>query len=86
MSNALQHTPERTPITVRVGTIDDDSVLEVADEGPGMTQGGCAARVRSGSIAPTHHGRARAAGKAWTFDRRLFGLRARGRGGQDRPR
>lgn len=38
MSNALQHTPERTPITLRVGTIGDDSVLEVADEGPGMTQ------------------------------------------------
>lgn len=38
MSNALQHTPEGSRITLRVGTIDADSVLEVADEGPGMTQ------------------------------------------------
>ena len=38
VSNALQHTPETAGITVRVGTEGDDAVLEVLDEGPGMTQ------------------------------------------------
>ncbi|KDE99263.1 ATP-binding protein [Mycolicibacterium aromaticivorans JS19b1 = JCM 16368] len=38
VANALQHTPENTRISVRVGTSSDDAVLEVADEGPGMTQ------------------------------------------------
>jgi two-component system OmpR family sensor kinase len=38
VSNALQHTPENADITVRVGTHDDNAVLEVIDEGPGMTQ------------------------------------------------
>jgi two-component system, OmpR family, sensor kinase len=37
MANALQHTPETARIAVRVGTADDDAVLEVVDEGPGMT-------------------------------------------------
>jgi two-component system OmpR family sensor kinase len=37
MANALQHTPETAGITVRVGTDDGDAVLEVCDEGPGMT-------------------------------------------------
>jgi two-component system OmpR family sensor kinase len=37
VANALQHTPESAAVTVRVGTIEDDAVLEVADEGPGMT-------------------------------------------------
>ncbi|MGV0852188.1 sensor histidine kinase [Mycolicibacterium phlei] len=37
MSNALQHTPETAGVTVRVGTADDRAVLEVCDEGPGMT-------------------------------------------------
>ena len=37
MANALQHTPETARIAVRVGTDVDDAVLEVADEGPGMT-------------------------------------------------
>ncbi|APE18199.1 HAMP domain-containing histidine kinase [Mycobacterium crocinum] len=37
VANALQHTPETARITVRVGTSSDDAVLEVADEGPGMT-------------------------------------------------
>lgn len=37
MANALQHTPEGTGVTVRVGTDLDSSVLEVCDEGPGMT-------------------------------------------------
>jgi two-component system, OmpR family, sensor kinase len=37
MTNALQHTPETAGVTVRVGTDGDDAVLEVADEGPGMS-------------------------------------------------
>lgn len=37
VANALQHTPESAGITVRVGTQGRDTVLEVADEGPGMT-------------------------------------------------
>jgi two-component system OmpR family sensor kinase len=36
VANALQHTPESARVTVRVGTVGDDAVLEVADEGPGM--------------------------------------------------
>ncbi|MEO8815340.1 MAG: HAMP domain-containing sensor histidine kinase [Mycobacterium sp.] len=38
VSNALQHTPETAAITVRVGTDDADAVLEVVDEGPGMSE------------------------------------------------
>lgn len=38
MANALQHTPESADITVRVGTDGDNAVLEVADQGPGMSQ------------------------------------------------
>ena len=37
MANAVQHTPDTSLITVRVGTAGDDAVLEVADQGPGMT-------------------------------------------------
>lgn len=37
MANALQHTPDSARVTVRVGTVEDTAVLEVADEGPGMT-------------------------------------------------
>ncbi|OBG77469.1 two-component sensor histidine kinase [Mycobacterium sp. E2462] len=37
IANALQHTPTSADVTVRVGTAGDDAVLEVADEGPGMT-------------------------------------------------
>ena len=37
VANALQHTPESAGVTVRVGTDDDNAVLEVCDEGPGMT-------------------------------------------------
>jgi two-component system OmpR family sensor kinase len=37
VANALQHTPESAGITVRVGTDEDNAVLEVCDEGPGMT-------------------------------------------------
>jgi two-component system, OmpR family, sensor kinase len=38
MANAVQHTPETADITVRVGTEGDDAILEVVDEGPGMSQ------------------------------------------------
>jgi two-component system, OmpR family, sensor kinase len=38
VANAVQHTPEFAGITVRVGTKDDDAVLEVCDEGPGMSR------------------------------------------------
>jgi two-component system, OmpR family, sensor kinase len=38
VSNALQHTPPSAGITVRVGTEGDDAVLEVIDEGPGMSE------------------------------------------------
>ncbi|UQX11904.1 sensor histidine kinase [Candidatus Mycobacterium methanotrophicum] len=38
VTNALQHTPESADITVRVGTDADDAILEVIDEGPGMSQ------------------------------------------------
>ncbi len=37
MANALQHTPDTAGITVRVGTDADNAVLEVCDEGPGMS-------------------------------------------------
>ncbi|MFZ1164221.1 HAMP domain-containing sensor histidine kinase [Mycobacterium sp.] len=38
MTNALQHTPETADITVRVGTTGEDAILEVVDQGPGMSQ------------------------------------------------
>ena len=38
VANALRHTPDSTPVTVRVGTVSEDAVLEVQDEGPGMEQ------------------------------------------------
>jgi two-component system OmpR family sensor kinase len=38
VANALQHTPASAPVTVRVGTAGPDTVLEVADQGPGMQQ------------------------------------------------
>ena len=37
VANALQHTPATAAVNVRVGTVGDDAILEVADEGPGMT-------------------------------------------------
>ncbi|WP_343599035.1 HAMP domain-containing sensor histidine kinase [Mycobacterium sp.] len=37
MANAVQHTAENTDISVRVGTDGDEALLEVADEGPGMS-------------------------------------------------
>ncbi|MBV8178131.1 MAG: HAMP domain-containing histidine kinase [Mycobacterium sp.] len=38
VANALQHTPETADIIVRVGTEADDAILEVVDDGPGMSQ------------------------------------------------
>ncbi|MFL6056349.1 MAG: sensor histidine kinase [Actinoallomurus sp.] len=37
LANVRAHTPPRTPTTVRLGPTDSTVVLEVADEGPGMT-------------------------------------------------
>ncbi|MFA5707137.1 sensor histidine kinase [Mycolicibacterium sp.] len=37
VANALQHTPESAPVVVRVGTRGQDAIIEVVDEGPGMT-------------------------------------------------
>ncbi|GAA5072982.1 two-component system OmpR family sensor kinase [Thermocatellispora tengchongensis] len=36
MTNALTHTPDGTPIAVRVGAAGERAYLEVADEGPGL--------------------------------------------------
>ncbi|TDU84402.1 two-component system OmpR family sensor kinase [Kribbella voronezhensis] len=38
VSNALHHTPVEAPITVSVGTRDNEAVLEVADTGPGLSE------------------------------------------------
>ncbi|WP_319449675.1 MULTISPECIES: HAMP domain-containing sensor histidine kinase [unclassified Mycobacterium] len=38
VANAVQHTPETAGIAVRVGTREDDAILEVCDQGPGMSQ------------------------------------------------
>lgn len=37
LANTRVHTPRATPVSVRVSTFDSRAVLEVADEGPGMT-------------------------------------------------
>jgi two-component system OmpR family sensor kinase len=37
VGNALAHTPPGTPVDVRVAVEGDEAVLEVADQGPGMT-------------------------------------------------
>jgi two-component system OmpR family sensor kinase len=37
VGNAAAHTPAGTPVRIGVGTADGRAVLEVADEGPGMT-------------------------------------------------
>ena len=37
LGNARAHTPPGTPIDVRVFALDGDAVIEVADEGPGMS-------------------------------------------------
>lgn len=38
VNNALQHTPDDASVTVRVGTVGEDVVLEVADTGPGLAE------------------------------------------------
>ena len=38
VANALQHTPESANIAVRVGTERENTILEVSDEGPGMSR------------------------------------------------
>ncbi len=38
VANALQHTPESASIAIRVGTEQDNAILEVSDEGPGMSR------------------------------------------------
>ncbi|MET0133397.1 MAG: HAMP domain-containing sensor histidine kinase [Kibdelosporangium sp.] len=37
VGNAVAHTPPSTPVRIGVGTADGSTVLEIADEGPGMT-------------------------------------------------
>lgn len=37
VGNAIAHTPPGTPVRIGVGTRDGQAVLELADEGPGMT-------------------------------------------------
>jgi two-component system OmpR family sensor kinase len=37
LTNARQHTPPGTPVHVRVATEDGSAIVEVADEGPGLT-------------------------------------------------
>jgi two-component system OmpR family sensor kinase len=38
VANALQHTPESASIAIRVGTEQDNAIVEVSDEGPGMSR------------------------------------------------
>ncbi|MFL9652180.1 sensor histidine kinase [Streptomyces sp. PB17] len=37
VGNAIAHTPSGTPVRIGVGTLGDRAVLELSDEGPGMT-------------------------------------------------
>ncbi|MER7702593.1 ATP-binding protein [Kitasatospora sp. NPDC097605] len=37
IGNAVTHTPPGTPLRIGVGTVGDHAVLEVADQGPGLT-------------------------------------------------
>jgi two-component system, OmpR family, sensor kinase len=37
LQNANRHTPPETPVHVRVVNVDEEAVIEVADEGPGMS-------------------------------------------------
>ena len=37
VANALQHTPDTADVTLRVGTVADNAVIEVVDKGPGMS-------------------------------------------------
>ncbi|MDQ1035380.1 two-component system OmpR family sensor kinase [Streptomyces sp. V3I8] len=36
VGNAIAHTPPGTPVRIGVGTLDDQAVLELSDEGPGI--------------------------------------------------
>jgi two-component system OmpR family sensor kinase len=38
LGNAIAHTPPGTPVRIGVGTLDGHSVLEIADEGPGLSK------------------------------------------------
>ncbi len=38
VTNAVTHTPADTSVTVRVGTVGDDAVLEVVDNGQGLSE------------------------------------------------
>jgi two-component system OmpR family sensor kinase len=38
LANVRTHTPPGTPATVRIRASDDEAVVEVADEGPGLAQ------------------------------------------------
>ncbi|MEZ0064211.1 two-component system OmpR family sensor kinase [Streptacidiphilus sp. MAP12-20] len=38
VGNAVKHTPAGTPVRIGVGTLDGEGVLEVADQGPGLTE------------------------------------------------
>ena len=80
VANALQHTPETAAITVRVGTDEDDAILEVCDEGPGMSRRRRAPRLRA--VLPrrllARAGQRRH--RTGPVDRRLAGVRARRHG------
>ncbi|MBB2914726.1 two-component system OmpR family sensor kinase [Streptosporangium becharense] len=41
MTNALTHTPDRSPVRVALSAQDGSAVVEVADEGPGLTAEQC---------------------------------------------
>nr|WP_319239339.1 sensor histidine kinase [Streptomyces sp. MB09-02B] len=38
VANAVTHTPPGTPVRIGVGTLGECAVLEVADQGPGLTE------------------------------------------------
>lgn len=38
LGNAIAHTPAGTPVRIGVGTLDGHSVLEIADDGPGLSE------------------------------------------------
>ncbi|MEU6381772.1 HAMP domain-containing sensor histidine kinase [Streptomyces sp. NPDC046909] len=41
VGNAVTHTPSGTPVRIGVGTVGDHAVLEIADQGPGLTVEQC---------------------------------------------
>ena len=79
VANALQHTPDSAGITVRVGTDKENAVVEVCDQGPGMTRGraaGLRAVLPRGHLAHPRERRHRPR----PVDRRLACRRARRHG------